>query len=402
MRKIAWLTVVGALAAAIGGVAGPAAAADRPLVIWAPADRAAAIRIQLSDGFRGSSVIVVAKSAADLRSDLASVEPADAPDVIWVANSWTGDLVGAGLVEPVPLSQAMCDEFPANVLDGFRFGFDYYGIPVGVRNVALVTNLDLVPQAVPTFAQLERRALALVAAGTASVPLAAGQGARGGAVILGPLFTGLGGYIFGRNAAGSLDPYNVGIASHALLENAHIVNRWNETGVIAESLSASDARRAFTAGEAPFWLTGTWSVAALETLPFRTRVTSVPSIVKGVDPAPFLGIEGVMVTTYARGNGTLEAALSLVRRHFTTRTVQSQLAASMQAAPARSGSSMVPIVRDFLEAGSAGVAMPNIPQADLAWGPLADAWKASTLGADATRADLAFSAAQRTVLQAVG
>jgi maltose-binding protein MalE len=131
-------------------------------------------------------------------------------------------------------------------------------------------------------------------------------------------------------------------------------------------------------------------------------VTSVPVIVDGLAPAPFLGIEGVMVTTYAKGRGNLTAALTLVRRHFAAAPTQSVLAAAMRAAPAREGASMAPLVREFLDAGESGTAMPNIPQADLAWGPLADAWRAATRGAEATPAKAAFSAAQRKVLQAVG
>ncbi len=402
MRALVRLAVLGSLVAVLGSVLGPAAAADRPLVIWAPDDRASALVAQLHDGFRGVPVSVVAKSPADLRAELATVALTDAPDLIWAENAWTGELAGDGLVVPVPLSQGMREQFPGNVLDGFQFGFDSYGVPVGFRNVALVSNLDLVPRSPTTFSQLERRALALVADGRAKVPLAVGQGARGSAVVLAPLFTGLGGYLFGRNAAGSLDPYNVGIASPALLGNAARIDRWNDTGLLVGGMTARSALRSFVAGEAPFWITGLWSAAALRSVPFPVEVTPVPPIVDGLVPAPLLGIEGIMVTRYAEAHGSLDAALALARRHFGDPAVQAELAAVMGAAPARSGAAMGRLVREFFDAGRHGVAMPNIPQADLAWGPLSEAWQRSTRGTGAVPARGAFSAAQRDVLQAVG
>jgi arabinogalactan oligomer/maltooligosaccharide transport system substrate-binding protein len=402
VRVVARLAVLGAVAAVLGGVAGPATAGEGSLVIWVPTDRAAAVAEQLAGGFRGMPVTVVAKSPADLRADLATADLADAPDLIWAENAWTGELAGEGLVVPVPLSQGLSEQFPGNILDGFQFGFDGYGVPVAVRNMALVTNLDLVPRPPASFAELERRGLALVAGGRARVPLAVGQGPRGSAVVLGPLFSGIGGYLFGRNSAGSLDPYNVGIASPALLANAAAIDRWNDTGVLDGSLTPRSAMRAFVTGRAPYWITGTWSAGALGALPFPVEVTPLPAIVEGLAPAPFLGIEGVMVTRYAEAHGRLDAALTLARRHFTDTSVQAALAAGMGAAPARSGAAMGRLVRKFSDAGRLGVAMPNIPQADLAWGPLADAWQASTRGADAVAARVAFAAAQRDVLEAVG
>ena len=47
-----------------------------------------------------------------------------------------------------------------------------------------------------------------------------------------PLFSGLGGYIFGTNSAGNLDPSNIGVANPKFLKNAKIIDGWNKTGFI--------------------------------------------------------------------------------------------------------------------------------------------------------------------------
>ena len=47
-----------------------------------------------------------------------------------------------------------------------------------------------------------------------------------------PFFSGLGGYVFGANKAGNLDPSNIGVASKAFLKNAALIDKWNKEGLI--------------------------------------------------------------------------------------------------------------------------------------------------------------------------
>ena len=95
-----------------------------------------------------------------------------------------------------------------------------YGVPTQIENIGLVVNTSLVK--VPTtFAQLEQEALAFkkkVARGTFGI--AVQQGSAGDAYHMYPFFSGLGGYVFGTNSAGNLDPSNIGVANKTFLKNA--------------------------------------------------------------------------------------------------------------------------------------------------------------------------------------
>ncbi len=400
MRQARLLATVAAAAAALGTLLPAAAAADRPLVMWAPSAQAAVIQAQLASGFRGIPVSVI--SVPDVRSALETVQADDAPDLIWASNAWTGDLVARSLIEPLPLSETLRARFPENVLDGFRYGFDFYGLPVQFESMALVTNAELVPEPVESFAELERRALSLMAQDRVRLPLAVGQGGVPEALYVAPLFTGLGGYLFGRNPAGSLDPYNVGIGSPALLESTPEIDRWNRIGLLSSDVSVTQAQAAFLSGQAPFWITGTTSARLLSAAAFDSRVEPVPQIVEGIAPAPYLDIEGVMVTSYATAHGSLDDALALARRHFATAGAQAQLARAGRMAPAHEAAGRSALVARFTEAARSGIAVPNIPQARAAWRALVQAWSSSTSGVDAVPARAAFSAAHRLVLQAIG
>ena len=387
----------------------PAARADgERILIWAEPAVAPLVEAQLAGGFKGATVTVVPKELKAIKDELKVVAPADAPDIVWADSAWTGELVAAGLIQRVPMAASLKGSFPKNVLSGFAYGFGYYGIPVLSENVALVTNATLVPDNPKDFTALAKAAKQLVASGKAEVGIAVGQSETGGAYFLNPLFSGLGGYVFGKNAAGSLDPYSVGIANPTFLANAGKIDKWNSQGLLKSSMDLNAAQTAFVSGRAPFWLTGQWSRAVLTGLTFKYRISAVPAIVNGTPTSPFLGIRGFMVTGFAEQHGVTALALGIVRKRLADPAFQSRVAALNGRVPANVKGTIdattLPgrIAQAFAVAGKDGIAMPNIPQAASTWIPMGRAWVQSTRGAGATPARTAFPEAQTAVVAAIG
>ena len=79
-----------------------------------------------------------------------------------------------------------------------------------------------------------------------------------------PFFSGLGGYVFGKNTAGNLDPSNIGVANPAFLKNAPLIDKWNKEGLINSKTDYSTCDTAFTKGQTPFWITGPWAVSDIQ------------------------------------------------------------------------------------------------------------------------------------------
>ena len=406
-RRIHPVVACAVLAAAVGiapagGIAPAARAAETPLVIWTDATRAPVLQTQFAKGYDGHPVTVVVKELPAIRAELKTVTVETAPDVIWAENDWTGDLASSGLVRKLPLSATLKARFAPRTLDGFKFGFSYYGIPVMYENVALITNAALVPTPPKTFAALSKKALALKAAGKVDIGLAVAQGTAGNAYFMNPLFTGLGGYVFGKNAAGSLDAYNIGIDNPTFRANMPKIDKWNATGLINSSVDEKAATAAFIAGRAPFWITGPWNRAELQGLTFQYRISPIPVIKTGIAPSPFLTIKGFMVTKFADEHGVLKSSQSMVRKVLSGDVLQTKIAALTERPPANLSSTMGRLAQAFAVAGTDGAATPNIPQAGAIWGPLGKAWSSSTSGAGAVPAGQSFAEAQAAVAASVG
>jgi arabinogalactan oligomer/maltooligosaccharide transport system substrate-binding protein len=318
-------------------------------------------------------------------------------------HEWVGGLVNAELLAPTKLTNEQRALFPANVLSGFTYAGKGYGVPVSYENVALITNAKLIKTSPKTFDALAKRALKLKKAGTISVPFAVGQGASGDAYRMYPLFAGLGGYVFGSDAAGAVDVDNVGVDNSVFKANQARIDSWNKTTLIDSALTADAAKDAFVNGDSPFWITGPWDAATLASLKFKYRVSPVPNIVAGLAPSPLLGMKGFAVTSFAAQHKRGPLAKEFLRTGLTKLPVQSAFGAAAGRMPAATaGTPASALIKAFGVVGTGGVPVPNVPEMSAVWAPLGKAWATSTSGAVAVPAKDAFAEAELTITTAIG
>ncbi|HEV8250296.1 MAG TPA: extracellular solute-binding protein [Gaiellaceae bacterium] len=408
--------LVAALAAsALAAVAGTASAAPAAgasasattIRIWADGNRKAAVE-KVAGAWgrsRGVTVDVVLKEFGDIRNDLSKVQADTAPDVIVGAHDWTGELAAGGLVVPITPRKTVAAQFPGYTLDAFSYGTGVkrlYGAPVAVENIGLVVNTRLAH--VPTsFADFEKQALAFKKKNSANIAVAVPQGANGDAYHMYPFFSGLGGYIFGRTARGTLNPKDVGVANPRFLANAPMIDRWNKEGLINSKIDYDTAKNAFLKKRAAFWITGPWESNTLKDSGLRYKIVQLPRI--KYRSAPFLGVQGFMVTKFAAGHGVASLAKDLVGSYMMGTGAQLTLAAANGRYPANvnAGKRVTDgVLKQFGAASTGGVPMPNIPQMASVWSELAGAWVKSTKGTGATRARIAFTVAARNIKNKIG
>jgi arabinogalactan oligomer/maltooligosaccharide transport system substrate-binding protein len=404
-RMWALLGVVAAISAIAASSAGASHKAGPTITIWTDSDRAAAVTKVANDwaATSGATIKVVTKQFGDIRDNLGTVAAADAPDVITAAHDWTGQLAANGLVEPIFLSSAVKANFPSYTLNAFSYGTavkKLYGVPAAVENIGLVVNTKLAK--VPTsFSQLETEALAVKKSKHQTFGIAVQQGSGGDAYHMYPFFSGLGGYIFGTNKAGNLDPSDIGVANPTFLKNAHLIDKWNKEGLISSKVDGSAAQNAFLKGQSAFWITGPWNSDTLKKSGLSFKIIQVPAIAK--PSVPFLGVQGFMVTKFAAVHGVDAAAKDLVTSFMASAGPQTTLAAANGRPPANiKAKSSDPVLAQFSNASKGGVPMPNIPQMSSVWGDLGQAWVRSTKGAGAMTAAKSFKAAARSIAAKIG
>jgi arabinogalactan oligomer / maltooligosaccharide transport system substrate-binding protein len=406
-RMLAALVVASLAAIALTATA---SGADATTVrIWTDKDRLAAVT-KVANAWaasKGATVEVVQKDFGQIRDNLKTVQAETAPDVIVGAHDWIGELSANGSIVPLFPSAATKKQYPGYALDAFSYGTaikKLYGAPVALENIALVTNTRLakVPR---TWAQLQASALATKKKTKAAVGISVQQGSGGDAFHMYPLFSGLGGYIFGKNAAGNLDPSNIGLANKKFLANAKLIDQWNKLGLIRSSVDSSIAQDLFLKAKTAFWFTGPWNLDTLKKSGLRFQISAFPNIVKGTNAVPFLGVQGFMVTKFATSHNVESLAKDLVSNYMMQTPAQLDLALANGRFPANlaAGKQVKDTqLRAFGAAGAGGVPMPNIPQMNSVWGDLGAAWVRSTKGSGSVPARRSFIGAQRSIAQKIG
>jgi len=411
--KTAARTLVALVVASLAAIAltATASGADATTIrIWTDKDRLAAVT-KVANAWaasKGATIEVVQKDFGQIRDNLKTVQAETAPDVIVGAHDWIGELSANGSIVPLFPSTATKKQFPAYALDAFSYGTaikKLYGAPVALENIALVTNTKLAK--VPTtWAQLQASALSTKKKTKAAVAISVQQGAGGDAYHMYPLFSGLCGYIFGKNAAGNLDPSNIGIANPKFMKNAGLIDQWNKLGLIRSSVDSSISQDLFLKGKTAFWFTGPWNLDTLKKSGLSFSVSSFPTIGgTGCKSVPFLGVQGFMVTKFAASHNVESLAKDLVSNYMMQTGPQLELALSNGRFPANlTAAKQVkdPQLKAFGAASTGGVPMPNIPQMNSVWGDLGAAWVRSTKGSGSIPAKRSFLGASRSIAQKIG
>ena len=388
---------------------GPGVAAHRGtqatnLLIWVDSPQKPSIE-KSAAAWGKAPVTVLVHSFGGIRDDLKTVKPENAPDIIIGPHDWVGDLAANGLVVPLYPNAATKKQFPKYALDAFSYGTavkKLYGAPYALENVGLVVNTQLVK--VPTtFSQLESEALAFKKKKSGNIAIAVPQGSGGDPYHMYPFFSGLGGYVFGRNKAGLLDASDIGIANKTFLKNSTLIDKWNKEGLINSKVDYNTAKNAFLKKQAAFWITGPWESDTLKSSGIKFKIIQLPKIKFAA--VPFLGVQGMMVTKYATDHGLDALAKDFVSSYMMKSSAQLDLANNNGRTPANIVAQKGykdPVQAQFGKASVGGVPMPNIPQMGSVWTDFGQAWVKSTQGAGATKARIAFATAAKNIANKIG
>lgn len=370
------------LAALLLGTISSAFAQETTLVVWADETRAPAL-LELADQVEadlGVTLDVVQMGFGAIREQLVIAGPAgEGPDVLIGAHDWLGQFVLNAAVVPINLPEDLLAEFSPVGLNAFSYDGQLYGVPYAIENVALIRNVDLVPEAPTTWEQVREISEQLQSSGEAQY----GFLARGGDFYHNyPIITAYGGYVFGTNEDGSYNPADIGIANEGGIAAAEWLSGMYKDGLMPPEVGDDVAFSLFEEGEAAMFITGPWFIQRIQDTGVNYSIDPLPGAEGGLAQGrPFSGVQGFMISAFSENQLLAEIFLT---EYVATTEFQQALFELDPRGPAwlAVDTSAFPDVAAFAAAGTDSYSMPAIPEMAAIWGAMNGATTLISQGSD--------------------
>lgn len=363
---------------------GAPAPSDAQLVIWADEEKAPALEPSaLAWGEEnGLTVAVQVVPGDELQANFITANQAgNGPDITMGAHDWIGNLVQNSAISPVQLPADVAETIAPIGLEAVTYDGQTYGVPYAVETLALYSNNALTSVPSPaTFEELIAAAQEGGAENILSLPI----GESGDPYHMQPIYSSAGGYLFGKDAEGGLDPSDLGVGQEGSLAAADKIAELGEQGVLKTSITGDNSISLFTEGKSAYLISGPWALADVRDAGLDFTVSSIPGF-EGMQPAaPFAGVNSFYVASNAANAGFAQ--------QFMTDVANSpDVAKAMYEA-----NPLPPVNLDlreelaaqdeylmiFAEAAEAADPMPAIPAMAAIWGPLGIAQANIVGGAD--------------------
>lgn len=283
------------------------------------------------------------------------------PDLFTASHDNTGSLVKSGVVTSLS-SVINKTAYPSAVLSGITFNYQQWGVPISVSNIALATNLSLVPSGAPkTWNELESTATGLISSGKANVGIVTHLDGY----FMQPFFDSLGGYVFENKSGSYTNTKSVGLYSKTLAKNAALMDTWLQKKLFDKS-NTYDASN-FTNGKAPYAVVGPWSIAGLDKAGIKYEISGIPSV-KGGTGRAFSGVTAVYLNRFSKNKIIAKKYLTEVVQSaaFSTAITTANLSypANKDAAAALDSKS---VSAKFGAYGAVCIPMPNVAEMNSVW-----------------------------------
>lgn len=297
------------------------------------------------------------------------------PDLVaTIPHDQLGQLAEGGVLAGV--EQFATPEYLQDLTEQSRLAFtlnsQLYGLPMYVDGPALIVNRGLVPEGPDTLEEMIQKAQELTTDDTYGFL----QVQDGDTFYHNYAWThGLGGYVFGRDAEGNLDPSDIGLANEGAVRAAELVRSLRyDYDLIPPGVSYDVMHGQFLEGAAAMVVNGPWAIPDYVAAGIDVDVMPIPPSEDGTEYAGFIGVQGVVLNEFS--DNKLEAANLakwLIRADAQVGLAEAggRIPASQSAAEQVSDD---PVIAGFAEALANGQPMPNIPEMGAVWTPMQTAF----------------------------
>jgi maltose-binding protein MalE len=334
------------------------------LTIWADDTRAPILQDLADEVLAAYNLELVVELKSAIRDDFQVAAPlGEGPDIIVVPHDQAGALVSNGLLAEIDLGDKKAD-FSQVALDACTLDGKLYCMPYATENIALFYNTDLIKTPPATWDELVAAGEALKAEGKVDYIMAV----AGGTYDVYPLYSSLGGYIFGKDASGNWNPEDLGIDSPGMIAGVQWMADHVANGDLPADWDWANNHALFETGKAPFIMAGPWALSRIRESGVPYAIASFPN-----DGFPLAGTQGFFIN--AQSENVL-LAQAFLNEFIATEDIMYKLYEVGQRPPA-----YLPALakvddadlKAMAVAGENAVIMPAIPAMGSVWGAWGDA-----------------------------
>ncbi len=270
------------------------------------------------------------------------------------------------------------DDLGSQARLAYTFAGKLFGLPMFVEGPALIVNTDLVPQIPATYEDLVALAKSLTTADQFGFMYDLNNFYYSYAW----LHT-YGGYVFGRDAQGSLDPSDIGLDNEGAVAGAKAIQGLRfDSQLIPSGTTYDVAKGLFVDGALAMTYDGPWAIPSYEDAGVPVEVVPMPPLADGTPWSGFMGVQGVLLNQFSQQ----KVPAANFAKWLTRKDAQVSLARLSGRIPAsQSALSEVqddPIIAGYGKALLDSEPMPNIPEMGQVWGPMGNALTVLTDKAD--------------------
>ena len=365
------------------------------LLVWINGDKGYNGLQKVGDAFtKKSGVTVLVQHPEDAPSKFQQAAGAGkGPDIFCWPHDRVGEFAKSGLIVPIKPGRKVRDSIDETAWQAFTYQGKLWGYPLAIEAIGLIYNKALVKSPPASFADVIKLDKVLSAQGKKAIIWDFNT-----AFFTWPLLAGSGGYVFGRDAAGNLDPHQIGVNAPGAVAAAALLGRMVTDGQLPRGVKYSQAEGAFDKGDVAMMISGPWAWDNARRSKIDFGVAPIPAI-DGHPAKPFVGVLGCMITAPGK---VKDVAREFIEHHLLTLESLNTINADVPlGTPANKAFyqqlATDPNIRATMENARHGEALPNIPEAGRFFTAMDAALEAITNGRQSAAQALDAAAARMAI-----
>jgi maltose/maltodextrin transport system substrate-binding protein len=390
--KFKHLAIAAAALAALSG-SGPALSQEAgKLLVWINGDKGYNGLQKVGDEFaKKSGVAVTVEHPEDAPGKFQQAAAAGkGPDVWCWPHDRMGEWAQSGLIVPVSPSKKVRDEIEETAWKAFGFQGKTWGYPISVEAIGLVYNKALVKTPPKSFDDVIKLDKELSAKGKKAI-----LWDYNNTYFTWPLLAANGGYVFGRDAKGELDPTKVGVNAPGAVKGAELLAGLIKNGQMPKGSGYAEMEAAFNKGDVAMMITGPWAWDNIRKSNIDFAVAPIPDVA-GKPSKPFVGVLGCMISAPSKQKDIAKEFIeSYVLRLDGLKAINADVPLGTPANKAFFAQLAAnPNIKATMENAKRGEPMPNIPEMGRFWSSMASALENITNGRQSPKEALDAAAAR--------